>query len=66
MLGPEQNYAAEDATQDDDWLLDDIKNEIQKLKELSQQLDEVTKPAVKAEVEQLSQRHAKVVKPEVS
>ena len=66
MLGPEQNYAAEDATQDDDWLSDDIKNEIQKLEELSQQLDKVTEPAIKEEAEQPLQRPGKVVKPEAS
>ena len=63
---PEQNNATEDATRDDDWLSDDIRNEIQKLEELALQLDRVVKPAVKAEAEQPSQRPKRVVKPEVS
>ena len=63
---PENSNAAEDATRDDDWLSDDIKNQIRKLEELAEQLCKVTKPAVKAGAEHPSQRPKRVVKPEVS
>ena len=39
---------------DDDWLLEEIQEEMRKLEQLAEQLDEVTKPTIEAETEQPS------------
>lgn len=39
--------------EDNDWLTDDIREEVKKLEQLAQQLDKVVKPVMKAKPEQL-------------
>ena len=41
---------------DDDWLLEEIRDEVRKLDELTQQLDRVVKPEASQELEQLCWR----------
>ena len=45
--------AVKNNSEDDEWLPDDIKREVLKLEALSQQLDRVIKPEMKAEPEQM-------------
>ena len=54
MPEPGQSNVKEDTTKDDDdWLTDEIREEVRKLDQLEQQLSEVVKPEVNQETEQL-------------
>lgn len=54
MPEPGQSNVNEDTTKDDDdWLTDEIREEVRKLEQLEQQLSEVVKPEVNQETEQL-------------
>ena len=59
---PEQSNFEEDVTQDDDWLSDDTKDEIQELEELAKQLDEVVAPTIKAKPEPLELKTQQIEK----